>query len=89
MINLINELLIVSTSFDKDVAEDFAWGYKYEEIDDWVIFKIKAKKGTKGVYMGDNLQYLNGEQEVVLQRNQEFKIISYDEETHVLEVELI
>lgn len=79
----------VSTSFDKDVAEDFAWGYKYEEIDDWVIFKIKAKKGTKGVYMGDNLQYLNGEQEVVLQRNQEFKIISYDEETHVLEVELI
>ena len=59
-----------------------------------LLFKIRAKSGTKGVYMDKEMQENRGEYEFLLGRMQEFKIIdSYpnpdNPEMIICEIELL
>lgn len=88
-----------STSADRDVAEDYYSGRKeYLEKEDIdaipLLFKIRAKTGTKGVYLDDRMQATTGEYEFLLGREQEFTVIeSYpnpdDPEMIICEIELL
>ena len=69
-----------STSFDRSVGEEYYDGRKEylekEGIDAIpLLFKIRAKTGSKGVYIEDRMQATPGEYEFLLGRQQEFKII--------------
>lgn len=70
-----------STSFDKDVATDFA--------DEMYIYKIHAPKGTKGIYMNDKLSYVPSEREWLLPRGTKYEVIGYDKANKVIELLII
>ena len=86
-----------SSSFDKDVAIDYYEDHAERIIQNDLIdekpllFKIRAKKGTNGVFMDSNLQGTTGESELLLNHGQKFKIIDtyIKEGRNVCEIELI
>lgn len=96
-----------STSFDRTVGEDYYEIAKerieLEELNKNkdeeekiipLLFKIRAKTGTKGIYIEDRMQATTGEYEFLLGRKQEFTVIdSYpnpdDSEMIICEIELL
>ena len=77
-----------STSYDVDVADDFA---NYTDIDGdggWIL-KIHAPKGTKGVGLNDDISEAPGEKEYLLSPNQKYITHNVDEENRIIEIELI
>ncbi len=84
-----------STSFDRGTAEKYyekvKQRLKRQKLEDAtpILFKIRAKKGIKGVYMEDKLQSTEGEYEFLLSRGQKFKVIDYDSTTGICEIELL
>ena len=70
-----------STSLKENVADRFQ---KYEE--DRITLEIRARKGTKAIYMGDNYGILQNEQEILLQKNLKYKVLEKEKNRIVLEV---
>lgn len=66
----------LSTSIRKDVAESFGDGY---------LIEIHAPSNTRAFYLGDN-SMMKLEKEMLLGRNQKYKIVSSTENTLVVEL---
>ena len=58
-----------STSLNRGIAESFVWNKENS-----VILKINSPKGTRGLYITDEIG-LGGEDEMLLARNQKYKYI--------------
>lgn len=87
----------LSTTTEKTLAEN--WAYKKNDDEFPVIFNIIAKKGTNAVYMLDGnaldtiymrdrkkSSYIYEEKEVLLKRNQKFKVLKTDSKNGYLEI---
>lgn len=73
-----------STSFDVDVAADFA---EYADGEGYIL-KIHAPKGTLGGAIDDSLSNAPGEMEYLLSRNQKYETINVDKKLRIIEVVL-
>lgn len=77
-----------STSMDKSVAEEF-YDDAVDRYGKAVLFKIKAKSGQKATYISEYLGQAGAEAEILLPRNQSWKVLKFDKKTNVCEIELI
>lgn len=70
-----------STSFDKNIANNFA-------KEDQVLYKIYAKKGTKGSYLND-ISVAPNEQEWLIPKGAKYKVLSYDKKKKIIEIMIL
>ena len=82
--NIFTDKAFVSTSKSKEVAEQFASG------EDKILLQIRIPKGSKVIddeklpsYIASKMK---SEQEVLLPRNAQFKVLSYDEKNKTVDV---
>lgn len=79
---------LTSTSYDVDVADDFANYTSGDGGGGWIL-KIHAPKGTRGIGLNDDISEAPGEKEYLLSPNQRYITHSVDKENKIIEIELI
>lgn len=81
--DIIEDAGYLSTSAKRDVAGEFA---KYEPPG--MMMRIKLPKGCNALYLAPYSVY-PAEEEWLLPRNAELRILGYDDDTRTLELELV
>ena len=70
-----------STSLNQNIAEKFA-GLNSQPF----LIELRVPKGAKGLYIGDNTEYINNQMEYLIKRSSKYLVIYKDSQKMILEV---
>ena len=77
------EKVYYSTSYNKEIAKDFANVEKDITGNDGILLEIRIPKNTKCVYIGENNK-IHDEGEILLSRNLKYKVINRKNDNYIL-----